>query len=77
VKREIRLWLKANPNSHIKHQENKLKNLLKRKRISWEIVRASHMCMFAKVDALLFWKKYQPRAPVVDKISATMLLEGF
>ncbi len=35
------------------------------------------MCMFAKVDALLFWKKYQPRAPVVDKISATMLLEGF
>jgi hypothetical protein len=35
------------------------------------------MCAFAKVDALLFWKKYQPRAPVVDKINAAMLLEGF
>jgi hypothetical protein len=35
------------------------------------------MCMLAKVDALLFWKKYWPRALVVDKISATTLLEGF
>ncbi len=35
------------------------------------------MCALAKVDALLFWKKYQARAPVVDKISATTLLEGF
>jgi hypothetical protein len=34
TKCELRLWLKANPNSHIvKHQENKLKILLKRKRI--------------------------------------------
>jgi hypothetical protein len=33
--------------------------------------------MLAKVDALSFWKKYQPRAPVVDKISAAMFLEGF
>jgi len=35
------------------------------------------MCAFAKVDALLFWKKYWPKALVMDKISATMLLEGF
>ncbi len=35
------------------------------------------MCALAKVDALLFWKKYRPRAPVMDKISATTLLEGF
>jgi hypothetical protein len=35
------------------------------------------MCALAEVDTLLFWKKYQPRAPVVDKISATTLLEGF
>jgi hypothetical protein len=35
------------------------------------------MCTFAKVDALLFWKKYRPRAQVVDKISAATLLEGF
>jgi hypothetical protein len=33
--------------------------------------------MLAKVDALLFWKKYRPRAPIVDKISATTLLESF
>jgi hypothetical protein len=33
--------------------------------------------MLAKVDALSFWKKYWPRAPVVDKISAVTLLEGF
>jgi hypothetical protein len=35
------------------------------------------MCTLAKVDALSFWKKYRPRAPVVDKISAATLLEGF
>jgi hypothetical protein len=35
------------------------------------------MCALAKVDALLLWKKYQPRAPIVDKISAAMFLEGF
>ncbi len=35
------------------------------------------MCALAKVDAHLFWKKYRPRAPIIDKISATTLLEGF
>jgi hypothetical protein len=35
------------------------------------------MCTLAKVDALSFWKKYQSRAPVVDKISAVTLLESF
>jgi hypothetical protein len=35
------------------------------------------MCTLAKVDVLSFWKKYQPRAPILDKISAAMLLEGF
>jgi hypothetical protein len=35
------------------------------------------MCALAKVDVALFWKKYQPRAPIMDKISAAMLLEGF
>ncbi len=35
------------------------------------------MCTLAKVDVLSFGKKYRPRAPVVDKISAVMLLEGF
>jgi hypothetical protein len=33
--------------------------------------------MFAKVDALSFWKKYRPKAFVVDKINAFTLLEGF
>jgi len=78
TKHELRLWLKANPNSHtVKHQKSKLKNLLKMKRFFWEIVKAQHMCAFAKVDALSFWKMYRPRAPVVDKISAATLLEGF
>jgi len=35
------------------------------------------MCAFAKVDAFSFWKKYWPRAPVMDKISVATLLEGF
>jgi hypothetical protein len=72
AKCELKFWLKTSPDSHAtKHQENKLKNLLKRKRIFWETTRTQHMC------ALSFWKKYQPRAFVVDKISATTLLEGF
>jgi len=35
------------------------------------------MCALAKVDAHLFWKKYWPRAPIMDKISVATLLEGF
>jgi hypothetical protein len=35
------------------------------------------MCALAKVDAPLFWKKYQPRVPIMDKINAATLLEGF
>jgi hypothetical protein len=55
TKREMRFWLKTNPDSHAaKHQENKLKNLLKRKRLFWETVRIQHMCALAKVDVLLF-----------------------
>jgi hypothetical protein len=58
TKHELRLWLKANPNSHVvKHQESKFKNLLKRKIFFWETTRAQHMCVLAKVDALSFWKK--------------------
>jgi hypothetical protein len=70
--------LKTNPNSHAaKHQESKLKKLLKRKKNFWETTRVQHMCVLVKVDVLSFWKKYQPRAPIVDKISAATLLEGF
>jgi len=55
LKHELRLRLKANLDSHdVKHQENKLKSLLKRKRIFWETAKAQHMCAFAKVDALSF-----------------------
>jgi hypothetical protein len=44
TKRELRLWMKANLDSHtVKHQKNKLKNLLKRKKNFWEIARAQHM----------------------------------
>jgi hypothetical protein len=69
--------LKVNPDLHAtKHQEIKLKILLKRNFFFGEIAKAQHMCAFAKGDALLFWKKYRPRAPVVDKINAAKLLEG-
>jgi hypothetical protein len=78
AKRELRLSLKANHDSHAaKHQQNNLKKLLKRKKNCWETTRAQHMCTLAKVDAPSFWKKYRPRAPVVDKISVITLLEGF
>jgi hypothetical protein len=78
TKRELRLWLKANHVSHIiKHQQNNLKKLLKRKKICWEIARAQHMCMLVKVDVPSFWKKYRPRAPMANKINAITFLEGF
>jgi len=55
AKRELRLWMKANLDSHTtKHQKSKLKKLLKRKRFFWETTRAQHMCALAKVDAPLF-----------------------
>ncbi len=38
MKHELKFWLKANPDLHTaKHQESKLKNLLKRKKILWEL----------------------------------------
>jgi len=70
--------LKANPNSHAtKHQKSKLKILFKKKIKIWKIAKAQHMCVLAKVDAFSFWKKYQPRAPIVDKITIAMFLKGF
>ncbi len=55
AKHELRLWMKANLDSHaVKHQKNKFKNLLKRKRLFWETTRAQHMCELAKVNAPLF-----------------------
>jgi hypothetical protein len=78
TKHELRLWLKANPNLYVvEHQESKLKNLLKRKRIFSEIARVQNMCAIAKVDVFSFWKMYRPRALVVDKISVVTLLKGF
>jgi hypothetical protein len=78
AKCELRLWMKANFNSHTaKHQKSKLKNLLKRKRLFWEIARAQYMCALVNVDVPLFWKKYRPRAPIMHKINAATLLEGF
>jgi hypothetical protein len=78
AKPELRLWLKTNPDSHaVKHQESKLNKLLKSKIFFWETARAQHICVLAKVDTLSIWKKYQPKVTVMDKISATMLLEGF
>jgi hypothetical protein len=35
------------------------------------------MCVLAKVDVLSFWKKYRPRAPIMDKINVATLLKGF
>jgi len=35
------------------------------------------MCALAKVDVLSFWKKYRPRALIVDKISVVALPKGF
>jgi hypothetical protein len=55
TKRELKLWMKANFDSHIaKHQKSKLKNLLKRKIFFWETARTQHMCALAKVDVPLF-----------------------
>jgi hypothetical protein len=55
TKHELRLWLKTNLDSHTsKHQESRLKNLLKRKKISWEITRTQLMCALTKVDAFSF-----------------------
>ncbi len=51
--------MKANLELHdVKHQESKLKKLLKRKKHLWETIRAQHMCALPKVDVLSFWKKY-------------------
>jgi hypothetical protein len=58
AKRELRLWMKANLDSHAaKHRKSKLKNLLNFFFFFWETTRAQHMCALTKVDAPLFWKK--------------------
>jgi len=42
-----------------------------------ETTRLQHMCALAKMDVLLFWEKYRPKTPIVSKINAAELLEGF
>ncbi len=65
VKGELKLWLKVDPDSYTaKHQENKLKSLLKRKRILWETIRAQHVRALAKVDVLSSGKSTGQRHPL-------------
>jgi len=77
AKRELRLWLKANPNSHaIKDQESKLKKLLKMIFFGGNYKSSTYVCACQGGCALIL-EKNRPRAPIVGKMNAAELLEGF
>jgi hypothetical protein len=73
VKHDLRLWLKANPDSHTaNHQESKFKNLLKRKKNSGKL-QELNICV-----RLSRWMHFRSGKSInVDKINVAMLLEGF
>ncbi len=67
-----RWWKDANGNQEGKFQGTKSFHDSTNIKLS-----IGHMCALTKVDALSFWKKYRPRAPIVDKINVATFLEGF
>jgi hypothetical protein len=77
VKYELRLWLKTNPHLHVvKHQESKIKNLLKRNFFFLGNCKSSTYVCTCHGGCALVLEKVLAKGTVLDKISTAMLLES-
>jgi hypothetical protein len=54
-----------------------MKQLYKRKKCAYDVLKAKQLCGLAKVDPVTFWKRYRKRAEGVNGITSEALKDGF
>jgi hypothetical protein len=54
-----------------------MKQLYKKKKHAYDVLKAKQLCGLAKVDPLAFWKRYRKRAEGVNGITSKALMDGF
>jgi hypothetical protein len=54
-----------------------MKQLYKRKKRAYDVLKAKQLCGLAKADPVAFWKRYRKRAEGVNGITSEALRDGF
>jgi len=54
-----------------------MKQLYKRKKRAYDVLKAKQLCGLAKTDVATFWKRYRKRAEGVNGITSEVLRDGF
>jgi len=54
-----------------------MKQLYKRKKRAYDVLKAKQLCGLAKTDVATFWKRYRKRAEGVNGITSEALRDGF
>jgi hypothetical protein len=54
-----------------------MKQLYKRKKRAYDVLKAKQLCGLAKADPAAFWKRYRKRAEGVNGITSEALRDGF
>jgi len=54
-----------------------MKQLYKRKKRAYDVLKAKQLCGLAKVDPAAFWKRYRKRVEGVNGITSEALRDGF
>lgn len=65
----------AHPNRHIKLKQ--MKQLYKRKKRAYNVLKAKQLCGLTKADPAAFWKWYRKRIEDVNGITSEALRDGF
>jgi hypothetical protein len=54
-----------------------MKQLYKRKKRAYDVLKANQLCGLAKVDSVAFWKRYRKHVEGVNGITSEALRDGF
>ncbi len=54
-----------------------MKQLYKRKKSAYDVLKAKQLCGLVKADLVAFWKRYCKRAEGVNGITSETLRDGF
>jgi hypothetical protein len=65
----------AHPDRQVRLKQ--MKQLYKRKKRAYVVLKAKQLCGLAKADPVAFWKWYRKRAKGVNGISSEVLKDGF
>ncbi len=65
----------AHPDRQVKLKQ--MKQLYKRKKHAYDVLKAKQLCGLAKADFVTFWKRYRKRVEGVNGITSEALRDGF